>query len=289
MRLHLVLLAGFGLQLAQGVALSAPTLRTPTRAPLRRARAVALQLPSEEVETASVAPSPAAEELPLADPAASEAFKKRLLERAPPGMSTVWRRADFWVNETATLLEVVNVLGRFDSCSEWTTRTEFTVWEDERAEDPRQAETFKRHEMAKRMGCAERVALYQNAPKLPFKNEALAASVGLTVEDFQGLEVTKAACNILYDALAESRSGLIPYATIDSRVGKMINPDGTFNELAFRFGHSKSTILIIVGWFIFGKANFIWILVGAKVLHDWRPDIIPSPVDLGLFKIWGII
>lgn len=143
--------------------------------------------------------------------------------------------------------------------------------------------------MALRMGCAERVALSQNAPKLPFKNEALAASVGLTVDDFQNLTVSKSACNVLYDALAESRSGLIPYGVMDKRISNLLNSDGTFNEIAFRYGHAKSTILIIVGWFIFGKANFIWILVWVKVLHDWKPDLIPSPVDLGLFKIWGII
>ena len=53
---------------------------------------------------------------------------------------------------------------------------------------------------------AERVALAQNVPKRPFTNEKLAASVGLTVADFEGLDVSKAACNVVYDALAESRS-----------------------------------------------------------------------------------
>merc|ERR1719253_818307 len=102
-----------------------------------------------------------------------------------------------------------------------------------------QSLTRKRHEMALRMGCAERAALFQNAPKLPFKDAALAASVGLTVEDFQTLPVTQSACNVLYDALAESRSTLIPYATMDARAQAM-KQDGKFNELAFRVGHAKS-------------------------------------------------
>lgn len=86
------------------------------------------------------------EEAPATPPLTPEeqAVLDSLLEKAPPSMAAVWRRADFWVNETATFLEIVNVLGRFDTCSEWIKRTEFTVWEDSRAEDPRQAETLKR-------------------------------------------------------------------------------------------------------------------------------------------------
>ena len=161
--------------------------------------------------------------------------------------------------------------------------------ENTRKEDRSNSLTLKRHEMAKRLGCAERVALFQKVPELPFTNELLAKSVGLTVEDFQKLPVSIAACNIVFDALAESRSGLIPYATVDDRYKQIVNADGSFNELAFRVGHTKSTVLIIVGWFIFGKANFICVLVGVKWMHDLRPDLVPSPVDLGLFKIWGII
>ena len=67
-----------------------------------------------------------------------------------------------------------------------------------------QGETRERHDMAVRMKCSERVALYQNCPNLPFTNAKLAASVGLTVEDFAGLEVTKASCNVVYDALGKS-------------------------------------------------------------------------------------
>lgn len=206
-------------------------------------------------------------------------------------LGTTWRRAAFWAPGKATMLEVINVLGRFDSVDEWFERTEFAVLDkkEERAEDERNAQTLKRHEMALRMKCAERVALWQNVPDLPFKDAALAASVGLTVEDFENLPVTRDACEILYDALAESRSSLIPYNVINERRNAMVATDGTFNEVAFRIGHTKATILFIVGIFFFGKANFIWVLVGVKLLHDWRPDIVPGPKELGLFKIWGII
>ena len=183
------------------------------------------------------------------------------------------------------------MIGRYEKCSEWLTRTEFVELSksESRQEDDRNGLTLKRHEMALRMKCGERAALFQNAPKLPFTNEKLAASVGLTVDDFNTLPVTKDACEVLYDALAESKSTLIPYSVLDARRAAMVNEDGTFNETAFRFGHAKSTIIFIIGIFFFGKANFIWVLVGVKLLHDWKPDLIPGPKELGLFKIWGVI
>ena len=224
--------------------------------------------------------------------APSEAEIARLLDKASDkGLGTVWRRAAFWEPGKATLLELVNVLGRWDSHSDWYERTEFIELDksEARAEDERNALTEKRHEMALRMKCAERAAFFQNVPNRPFTNEALAASVGLTAEDFDGLSVSKEACEVLYDALAESRSTLIPYEVIDQRRNSIVNADGSFNEIAFRIGHTKSTVLFIVGVFIFGKANFIWVLVGVKLLHDARPDLIPGPKELGLFKIWGIV
>lgn len=223
---------------------------------------------------------------------AGEAVLSELLEKCPDSsMKDVWRRAAFWENETATMLELVNVLGRFESCSEWSDRSIFVTDGDisSREEDERQSLTKERHQMALRLKCGERAALWQNAPNLPFTNAELATSLGLTVEDFQRLPVTRAACEILYDGLAESRSTLIPYGTLDARRNAMVNADGTFNQVGFRVGWSKSCILFLVGLFLFGKANFIWVLVGVKFLHDWKPDLIPGPKELGLFKIWGIV
>jgi len=223
---------------------------------------------------------------------AGETYLEQLLAKCPDEtMKETWRRAAFWENETATLLEVVNVLGRFDRCSDWTTRT---IFEEAgvvaaKEEDERQSLTLERHEMALRMGCGERSALWQNVPNLPFTNEALARSIGLTVEDMQGLPVTRSACNILYDALAESRSTLIPYKVLDKRRAAMLDSEGAFNQGGFRAAWSKSCVLFIVGLFLFGKANFLWILVGVKFLHDWQPDVIPGPKEMGLFKIWGVV
>jgi len=222
-----------------------------------------------------------------------EAYLTKLLEKSPDkSMADVWRRAAFWENETATMLEIVNVLGRYGSCSEWIERTQFVDLEAEgitnKVEDERQGLSKERHEMALRLKCGERAALFQNVPNMPFTNAKLAESVGLTVDDFQGLPVTRAACEILYDGLAESKSTLIPYATLDARKDKML-ADGGFNQVGFRVGWMKSCILFIFGLFFMGKANFIWVILAVKFLHDWKPDVIPGPYEMGLFKIWGVV
>jgi len=125
-----------------------------------------------------------------------------------------------------------------------------------------------------------------NAPKRPFTDEKLAASVGLTCDDFNQLPVSIAACNIVYDALAESRSGLIPYADSDARRAAFTaTEDGSLDQTKFKIGLAKSRFLVIVAWFVFGKGNFVWVLVIAQALHDIRPDLFPTPKDLGLDKI----
>ena len=91
------------------------------------------------------------------------------------------------------------------------------------------------------------------------------------------------------DALAESRSGLIPYATSDTRRAEWINDDGSLNVIRLKTGLIKSRLVVIFAWFWFGKGNFVWVLVSVKFLHDWKPDLVPSPVDMGLFKIGTFI
>ena len=57
--------------------------------------------------------------------------------------------------------------------------------------------------MAQNLGQVERIALVQNCAKLPFRDEALAASCGLTVADMNELPVNNIAVNVVFDALAQ--------------------------------------------------------------------------------------
>ena len=59
----------------------------------------------------------------------------------------------------------------------------------------------------------ERVALEQNVPELSFTNERLASWVGKTVDEMNALPVSKVATSVVYDALAQSKSSLLPEKT----------------------------------------------------------------------------
>ena len=196
---------------------------------------------------------------------------KKLLA-ANPSLGDTLKRAEFWSNETASVLEVVNVVGRWQKSEQIVERTAFCP-ESYRVETLAQSATWKRYKMATKLKCTERMGLLQNAKKLPFTDEKLAASVGLTVADFEDIPVTDAAANVVYDALAESRSGLIPYAVADARRAAWINDDGSVNLAAFKIGTFKSSFVVIASWFMFGKGNFVWILVFARALADVRPDL----------------
>jgi hypothetical protein len=195
----------------------------------------------------------------------------------------VFRRAEFWDKEEATRLEVINVLGRWDSASEWAERTEFTEVTNIRAVSRAQSATRQRYEMAQKNGVVERVALQQNAPKMPFKNAALAASVGRTVHDFDKMLVTRAAVNVVFDALVESRNGLIPPKLCDERRARMMTADGGLDDMAFSAGTYRGRGLVILSWFLLGKGQVVGLFVGLKIFADtvglWDRISIPH-IDL---------
>lgn len=179
-----------------------------------------------------------------------------------------FRRAEFWESETATLLEVANVIGRWQTASQWTERTEFSIVEDQRAETMAQGASKSRFEMAQRNGLAERVAMQQNVPKLPFTDAKLAASFGKSVDDFNAMTVSKESIDIVYDALAESKSSLLPAATIDARRANWMDDNGSINEGALSFGLLKSRVIVCISWIFFGKGQLYGLLVGGKVVLD---------------------
>jgi len=196
----------------------------------------------------------------------------KLLAKARDDVGERVNRAEFWTNETASVLELVNVLGRWQGHADILERSVFTQ-ESYRQEDLRQSGTEKRYRMAQKMKCTERYGLMCNGPMRPFTDAKLAASVGLTCEELNTLPVSMAACNIVYDALAESRSGLIPYSEADKRRRAFILDDGALDLGRFKAGLYKSRAVVIFAWFWFGKGNFVWILVMARALADVRPDL----------------
>ena len=100
----------------------------------------------------------------------------------------------------------------------------------------------KRYEMAQNLGQVERIALVQNCAKLPFRDEALAASCGLTVADMNELPVNNIAVNVVFDALAQSKSSLVTPGGLNERRAAFV-VDGALNEGALTAGPIKSRCL----------------------------------------------
>jgi len=159
--------------------------------------------------------------------------------------------------------------GRWSSSSQWAERTEF-VSEGSfnyREETILQGLTEKRYNMARKLGQVERAAFFINVPKIPFTDARLAASVGKTVEDFEKMPPPSIShCNVVYDALAESKSGLIPPAVVDARRNGLFTADGALDEGAFASGLFKSRSIVIASWFLFGKGQILGLIVGIKVV-----------------------
>jgi len=137
-----------------------------------------------------------------------------------------------------------------------------------REEQMAQGATIERHEMARRNGLVERVALLQNAPKLPFKNEKLAASYGKTVEEFNAMPVNPIAANIVYDALAQSKTGLLPQDTVDKRRSSWMTPEGGLDDGAMASGLFKSRVAVTVGWLLLGKGQLYGVCFVGRVVLD---------------------
>ena len=160
--------------------------------------------------------------------------------------SKTFKTGDITCGDTCTLLDIINVLGRFQSSAEWMVRTRFTEPSAKTGKEfdvEAQTGSKERFEMAQRLGCAERLALQQNVPKLPFTNGALAESFGLGARDFADLRINPVAVDVVYDALAESKSGLIDATTIDKRFRAFFKRDGSFNDGKFALGLYKSRML----------------------------------------------
>ena len=187
---------------------------------------------------------------------------------ASPELAKVFKRAEFWDESETTLFDIINVLGRWDTSAQWSTRKHFSLVENPKEISEAVSATEERYAMAKRLNNVERVAMRINAPRLPFTNEKLARSVGLTVADFADRPVDRTAVHVVFDALAESKAGLIPPETADKRRAGFNTPDGGFNEGAFNGAILKARALVIFSWFLFGKGQVIGAIVFLKILSD---------------------
>ena len=190
----------------------------------------------------------------------------------------VFRRAQFWEPDTATLEEIANVVGRWSSAAEWGERTKFAAPTARRVDSMAQAATLERYNYAKRNDLVERVAMQQNLPSLEFKDARLAAAFGKSAAEFNTLPVSKAAIDITFDALAQSKSSLLKLELADQRKSSWLTAEGGIDEGVMAAGLYKSRGLVCFSWLFLGKGRVVGVLVGGRIALDnlnLPTDIIP--------------
>jgi len=183
-------------------------------------------------------------------------------------VAKTYRPAQWWEDETATLLDIANVLGRWETAKQWSERTEFAVVEKVREEDMAQAATIARYDYARRQGQAERCALAQNVPKLPFTNAKLAAAMGKTVEEMDRLPINPTALGLVFDVLVQSKSSLLLEDVADERRARLFLADGSLDEGALVSGLYSSRVAVTTGFILLGKGQLYGYAVAAKILLD---------------------
>jgi len=89
----------------------------------------------------------------------------------------------------------------------------------------------------------------------------MAASVGKSVEEMADMEVTWEACDVVFDALSRSQSGIVDKAAIDDRRATYEDAAGGFDAEAFAADLSAAKRTIAISYAIFpGSLNLVFLV-----------------------------
>ena len=94
-------------------------------------------------------------------------------------------------------------------------------------------------------GCCGRVRAYQNVPSMPFKNEAMAASIGKTVEEMNTSPTYEIRLQCGLRCAGAEQVSLIPPDVVMSRRAGVVGSDGSvdFNALSYGINGARPMIL----------------------------------------------
>ena len=193
------------------------------------------------------------------------------LRTAPPrlGNDPSFGRCEPWAPERATLLEVINIVGRFEDSSEWAKRTEVAVLDDDKASTTAQAATAKRRDFAQKLDQVERLAFVKNVPKLPFTDKRMAAAVGKSVADFASMPVELAHLAVVFDALAHSKTTLVSRSDADERIKSWRREDdGSLDAEAFGGGLRKGFLAVLAANFVLCFFLTTGVAIVGRVIYD---------------------
>ena len=106
---------------------------------------------------------------------------------------------------------------------------------------------------------------------LPFKSEAMAASVGLSAAELDAREVTWEACDVVFDALSRSQSGIIDKSLVDERRAAYQTSEGGFDAEAFEADLAAAGATVAASLAIFpGSLNLVFLVAFGLLIYRCR-------------------
>jgi hypothetical protein len=121
--------------------------------------------------------------------------------------------------------------------------------------DPRP--TPQRRGWAKRNSQVQRYWHAENVGLLPFTSKPLAASLGFTVAEMNALPISPRACDVVFDALSRSQSGITEDEFCDERRAAWQATDGSFDAAAFESDLNAGRRTVASAYFLFPGLPFI--------------------------------
>mmetsp|Transcript_31464 Transcript_31464/g.74301 ORF Transcript_31464/g.74301 Transcript_31464/m.74301 type:complete len:250 (-) Transcript_31464:324-1073(-) len=181
---------------------------------------------------------------------------------------------------SASAVDVVNVLGRWSTYAQWERIGELVQMDklfDADAEfkvkpkaqqssgllAPKKGngdwvmKTPERRRFCLRQGLVQRYWFSQNVGQLPFKSKALAASVGCSVAELNKRSLDPLAIDVVFDALARSKAGIVVRETCDQRRASYEAEDGSFDAATFVADLSGGRLKYLGSVLIFPGGPFI--------------------------------
>ncbi|KAL1522258.1 hypothetical protein AB1Y20_017253 [Prymnesium parvum] len=184
------------------------------------------------------------------------------------------------LGERVTQVDVVNVLGRWQTVEDWDTvgalvemdklfdasgtpleklepwsemvdgRRLMSLSEEEKLlVSP--ARSPNRRAWCKRNGQAQRWWHNENVPLLRFTSAKLAASVGMTVTEMNARKVNPLALEVVFDALAQSQSGIVLKEKCNARRALYETRSGAFDSTAFAKDLARARKTVVLSYAVF--------------------------------------
>ena len=193
---------------------------------------------------------------------------------------TFARAPDFFQQQgKVSQREIVNVLGRWESYREWDTigrageldamldgKKEYVPPDDKNAPAVDTAATPRRRDFCRNKNLVQRYWLKENVGLLRFRLDKLAYSVGASPRELNVEPLNPLAVDVVFDALAESQSGIVDKKDCDAQRATFAGEDGSFDAVAFgdALGRARRNILLSYATYP-GIPNLIFLITAIKL------------------------